>query len=106
MAKTQVCDANGGTENALLRPLEQLAVPRRTFCRWYDRLSDGGPEALTDRPSTPSRVWNRIPSHIHDQIIELSLEQSELSPRELAVQFTDEALLRVRSHGLPSAEDK
>ena len=27
---------------------------------------------------------------IHDQIIELALEQSELSPRELAVRFTDE----------------
>ena len=35
-------------------------------------------------------VWNRIPAAIHDQIIELALEQSELSPRELAVQFTDE----------------
>jgi putative transposase len=35
-------------------------------------------------------VWNRIPSGIQDQIIELALEQSELSPRELAVRFTDE----------------
>lgn len=38
----------------------------------------------------PSRVWNRTPPDIHDQIIELALEQSELSPRELAVRFTDE----------------
>ena len=71
------------------RTLEQLAIPRRTFCRWYDRYSEGGPEALEDRPSAPSRVWNRIPPDIHDQIIELALEQSELSPRELAVRFTD-----------------
>ena len=35
-------------------------------------------------------MWNRIPKAIHDQIIELALEQSELSPRELAVRFTDE----------------
>ena len=35
-------------------------------------------------------MWNRIPPDIHDQIIELALEQSELSPRELAVRFTDE----------------
>jgi hypothetical protein len=34
--------------------------------------------------------WNRIPAAIHDQIIELALEQSELSPRDLAIQFTDE----------------
>jgi len=35
-------------------------------------------------------VWNRIPPAIHDQIIEMALEQSELSPRELAIRFTDE----------------
>ncbi|WP_281824308.1 IS3-like element ISSsp2 family transposase [Sphingobium sp. BS19] len=72
------------------RTLDQLGIPRRTFYRWYDRYLGGGPEALEDRPSAPSRVWNRIPAGIHDQIIELALEQSELSPRELAVRFTDE----------------
>ena len=72
------------------RTLEQLGIPRRTFYRWYDRYLDGGSEELADQPSAPSRVWNRLPSEIHDQIIELALEQSELSPRELAVRFTDE----------------
>ena len=72
------------------RTLDQLGIARRTFYRWYDRYLDGGPEALEDRPSAPSRVWNRLPSEVHDQIIELALEQSELSPRELAVRFTDE----------------
>ena len=72
------------------RTLDQLGIARRTFHRWYDRYLDGGPEALADRPSAPSRVWNRIPPDIHDQIIELAPEQSELSPRELAVRFTDE----------------
>ena len=72
------------------RTLDRLGIPRRTFYRWYDRYLGGGPEALEDRPSAPNRVWNRIPAAIHDQIIELALEQSELSPRELAVRFTDE----------------
>ncbi len=72
------------------RTLDQLGIARRTFYRWYDRYLEGGPEELEDRPSAPSRVWNRIPAEIHDQIIELALEQSELSPRELAVRFTDE----------------
>jgi transposase InsO family protein/transposase-like protein len=72
------------------RTLDQLGIPRRTFYRWYERYLDGGPEALEDRPSTPCRVWNRISHAIHDQIIEMALEQSELSPRELAVRFTDE----------------
>lgn len=72
------------------RTLDRLGIPRRTFYRWYDRYLGGGPEALEDRPSAPSRMWNRIPAAIHDQIIEMALEQSELSPRELAVSFTDE----------------
>lgn len=70
--------------------LDRLGIPRRTFYRWYDRYLNGGPEALKDRSSAPSRVWNRIPANIRDQIIDMALEYSELSPRELAVRFTDE----------------
>jgi transposase-like protein len=74
------------------KTLDKLGIPRRTFYRWYDRYLEGGPEALADRPSAPSRVWNRTPAKVHDQIIDLALERSELSPRELAVTFTDEQL--------------
>jgi putative transposase len=72
------------------RTLEQIGVPRATFYRWYDLYQSGGPEALEDRPARPSRVWNRIPDDVRAAIVELALEQSELSPRELAVHFTDE----------------
>ena len=72
------------------RTLEKLGVPRSSFYRWYDRYQRGGPEALAERPSRPDRVWNRIPEVIRDQIVELALDQPELSPRELAVRFTDE----------------
>ena len=72
------------------RTLDQLGVARRTFYRWYDRYLEGGPEALQDRPSAPSRVWNRIGPEVQDQIVEMALEQTDLSPRELAVRFTDE----------------
>lgn len=72
------------------RTLDQLGVARRTFYRWYDRYLEGGPEALADRPSRPSRVWNRIGEDVQQQIVEMALEQTELSPRELAVRFTDE----------------
>jgi putative transposase len=70
--------------------LDRLGVARRTFYRWYDRYLTGGPEALEDRSSAPGRVWNRIGANIQGQIVEMALEHSELSPRELAVRFTDE----------------
>ena len=46
---------------------------------------------MTDRPSRPDRVWNRIPDTVRGRIVELALAEPELSPRELAVRFTDEA---------------
>ena len=72
------------------RTLEKLGIPRATFYRWVELCQTGGPEALEDRPSRPSRVWNRIPDEVRAKIIALALEQPELSPRELAVRFTDE----------------
>ena len=69
--------------------LGKLGIPRTTFYRWYDRYLVDGPEALEDRSPRPSRVWNRIPEPVREKIKELALQESELSPRELAVQFTD-----------------
>jgi len=71
------------------RTLDKLGIPRTTFYRWYDRYLSGGPEALEDRSPRPSRVWNRIPEPVREKIRNLALKESDLSPRELAVRFTD-----------------
>ena len=71
------------------RTLDTLGIPRTTFYRWYDRYLTGGIEALEDRAPMPGRVWNRIPDDIRQQIIDLALDVPELTPRELAVRFTD-----------------
>ena len=82
------------------------SVPRSSFYRWCDRYQRGGPEALADRPSRPNRTWNRIPEAVRGQIIiDVALELPELSPRELAVRFTDERrYFCLGSLGLPAAE--
>ena len=69
--------------------LEKLGIPRTTFYRWYDRYLAHGLSGLEDRSSGPGRIWNRIPDDVRDQIVDLALEEPELSPRELAVTFTD-----------------
>jgi putative transposase len=69
--------------------LAKLGIPRATFYRWYDRYNRGGPEALNDRSPRPDRVWNRIPDGVRDNVIQLALDAPALSPRELAVRFTD-----------------
>ena len=69
--------------------LDRLGIPRSTFYLWYDKYTEGGVDALTDKAPMPARVWNKIPDDVREQIVELALEEPELSPRELAVRFTD-----------------
>ena len=71
------------------RTLEKLGIPRATFYRWYDLCQTGGPEALNDRSPRPDRVWNRIRDDVRERIRKLALDEPALSPRELAVRFTD-----------------
>jgi transposase-like protein len=71
------------------RTLEKLGIARTTFYRWYDRYLALGKAGLEDRRPHPGRVWNRIPDTVRRQIVDLALDEPDLSPRELAVRFTD-----------------
>ena len=71
------------------RTLATLGISRPTFYRWVARYQRLGASGLEDWCSGPHRVWNRIPESVRQQVIELALEQPELSSRELAVTFTD-----------------
>jgi len=72
------------------RTLDKLGVSRPTFYRWYDLYRRFGEVGLEDHRAGPRRVWNRVPEAVRGQVIDLALERPELSPRELAVTFTDE----------------
>jgi transposase-like protein len=87
--KTEIIKIVEQSHLPVRKTLEQIGVARATFYRWYEHYQAGGPEALEDRPTQPIRVWNRVPDAVRTQIIDLALEQPELSPRELAVRFTD-----------------
>jgi len=87
--KVEIIRLVEGSHLPTRRILDKLGIPRTTFYRWYDRYLSGGPEALEDRSPKPSRVWNRIPEPVREKIRDLALKESDLSPRELAVQFTD-----------------
>jgi len=69
--------------------LDKIGIPRTTFYRWYDKYLEAGFDGLEDKQSHPGKVWNRIPDKRRHQVIELALDEPELSPRELAVRFTD-----------------
>jgi putative transposase len=71
------------------RTLDRLGIPKTTFYRWYDRYLAFGAQGLEDRNLGPGRVWNSIPDDVRGRIVDLALDEPELSPRELAVKFTD-----------------
>ena len=70
--------------------LDRLGIARPTFYRWYDLYLRFGEDALADRRPGPKRGWNRIPDKVRGDILDMALERTDLSPRELAVTFTDE----------------
>ena len=70
--------------------LARLDIHKSTFYAWLRRYRDGGIDALEDKKPTPGVVWNKIPQVHRDALIELALDEPELSPRELATKYTDE----------------
>ena len=75
--------------SAVRRTLAQIGIPKSTFYAWYDRYQAGGLDALEDHRPRPRHVWNRIPDDVREKIVQLALDEPELSPREIAVTFTD-----------------
>jgi len=69
--------------------LQELGINRSTFYAWYRRYAEDGYDGLTDRPPRHRKFWNRIPPPVKDQVVEIALEKTELSPRELAWHITD-----------------
>jgi hypothetical protein len=87
--KAEIIRLVGQSALPVKRTLEKPGIPRATFYRWHDRYQSGGLEALDDRSPRPNRVWNSIPDDIRERIVQLALDEPALSPRELAVHFTD-----------------
>ena len=70
--------------------LKMLGIPSSTYYDWYARWSDGGFDGLADRSPRPVSVWNRILDDIREAFVEFALDHENLTPRELAVKYTDE----------------
>ncbi len=72
------------------RTLARLDIHKSTFYNWLKRYQDNGVDGLDDQKPSASMVWNKVPQEHNTAIIEMALEKPGLSPRELAVSYTDE----------------
>jgi len=77
------------SELGVKRTLSSLGISRSTFYSWYNRYLDEGYEGLAARKPKRRSHWNRIPDKERTKVINLALELTEYSARELAWFITD-----------------
>ena len=80
-----------GSDLPVRATLRQLGVPRSTFYGWLQRYEGEGFDGLHDQKPAARPRWNAIPKAIQAEVLDLALERTDLSPRELACRYTDEA---------------
>jgi putative transposase len=88
--KLEIIRLVDGTDLPVQETLRQLGVPRSTFYGWYQRYVEQGFDGLHDKKPAPRPRWNAIPETVQKQVLDLALIRTDLSPRELACQYTDE----------------
>ena len=72
------------------KTLAHLDIHRSTFYNWLQRYRDEGVDGLNDIKPVTDSAWNKIPALHRTAIIDLALAEPQLSPRELAVTYTDD----------------
>jgi putative transposase len=95
----------------VIRTLRELKVNKTTFYNWYKAYKEGGYDGLKRKRSKQVVSWNRINEADRDKVVEISLEKTEMSSREIAWYITDtyryylseSSVYRIlKSHGLVS----
>ena len=64
--------------------LREIGICRSTFYDWYARYLEDGVDGLAPRKRRRARQWNAVPESVREAVVQLTLERTELSPRELA----------------------
>jgi len=77
------------SELPVRRTLKELDVNRSTFYRWYQCYQDNGYDGLANNSSSPKKFWNKIPDYVREQTVDIALEETDKSPRQLAWHITD-----------------
>jgi transposase InsO family protein len=76
------------SELGVNRTLAQLGINKSTFYNWYKAYLDNGTGGLESKRS-PRQRWNAIPQAEKNLVVEIALEYTELSPRELSCKLSD-----------------
>ena len=78
------------SEIGVNKTLRELGIHKSTFYNWYNLYLEKGEEAFFSPLNFSRRGWNTIPEKEKKLVVEMALEHTELSSRELAYKITDE----------------
>lgn len=87
--KHEIIQLVQNSDLSVRKTLARLDIHKSTFYNWLKRYEEDGVDGLEDRKPSPRSAWNKIPSDRREALIELALDEPDLSPRELAVTYTD-----------------
>lgn len=73
----------------VIRTLRELKINKTTFYNWYRAYKEDGYDGLKRKRSGQVVSWNRINEADRDKVVEIALEKTELSSREIAWHITD-----------------
>jgi len=78
-----------GSDRGVNHTLRELGIHKSTFYKWYGAYLQKGAAGLAIKGRS-RKQWNAIPDAQKQLVIEVALEHTHLSPRELAVKIADE----------------
>jgi transposase len=72
------------------KTLKELGIHKSTFYNWCHAYNEHGIEGLEPQPNRQRQQWNTIPQEEKNLVVDLALDHTDLSSRELAWKITDE----------------
>ena len=88
--KQEIIEMVTRSEIGVNKTLKSIGLHKSTFYNWYKAYADHGIDGLEPAGRASRRQWNSIPQKQKNIVVELALDNPELSSRELACKLTDE----------------
>ena len=87
--KLEIIRMVDGSELGVNRTLKELGIHKSTFYNWYEKFQQKGADGFLNSGRSTQQVWNKIPDEEREKVVEVALEKSHYSARELAWHITD-----------------
>lgn len=71
------------------KTIKELGIHKSTFYSWYNKYLKDGFDGLAPSKRAQNTTWNKIPQQEKNRVVDIALDNTEMSARELAWFITD-----------------